>query len=431
MQAKSAARRLEAASHRPGAPASAPASAPAPAREPAREPTAEPTARPRTETVDTAAVDADVVGAVTRELHHVCGEFVSRSRSLDPVFATDIAERLAAFTLDGGSRIRPRFLWWSLRACGGTDTRAAAALGIAAALELIQSCALVHDDVMDRSAVRRGRPSFHAQLTDQYPQAPHRKESGGPSPFALSGAVLAGDLALSWADDLVAAVDLEPAVRTEVLRIWRAMRMEMIAGQYLDLHGQTTSSRSTARAVRTICLKTARYTVEQPLALGAALAGADEDTARALADAGRFAGIAFQLRDDLLGVFGDPEVTGKPSGEDLRTGKATYLLALAHARARATGATGVTALLDDYRTSTDRSAAALTRVREALRSTGAPALVERRITGLARASRRRLADARLHGPAAGHLAALLSHVASPPHTAVRTPAPATRHGRTP
>lgn len=382
---------------------------------------------PSTSRTAAQSVDDDVAGTVTREIEHVCSEFTAHTRSLDPVFAADIAERLSAFTLEGGSRIRPRLLWWSLRACGGSDARTAAALRIAAALELIQSCALIHDDVMDRSAVRRGRPSFHAQLADQYRAASPLPPVPGASAFALSGAVLAGDLALSWADDLVAAVELEPTVRAEVLGIWRAMRTEMVAGQYLDLHGQATASRTAAQAVRTVCLKTARYTVERPLALGAALAGAEADTARALIDAGRFAGIAFQLRDDLLGVFGDPEVTGKPSGEDLRSGKATYLLALAHARARAGGATGVIELLDDYRTSTDRSGRALARAREALRSTGAPALVERRIAGLARASERRLADARLSGPAAHRLAELLEQVASPPGAAA--PAPADGRGR--
>ncbi|MFD3540219.1 polyprenyl synthetase family protein [Streptomyces sp. NPDC058662] len=369
-----------------------------------------------------AAVDTDVAAAVNRELDLVCGEFVEYSRSLDAVFARDVAERLAVFVLGGGSRIRPRFLWWAMRACGGTDSHAPGALRVAAALELIQSCALIHDDVMDQSTVRRGRPSFHTQIALQYPAAepPH---GAGPSPFAQSAAVLAGDLALSCADDLVADVDLEPPVRTHVLRIWRAMRTEMVAGQYLDLHGQATTSRSAVQAIRTVCLKTARYTVERPLALGAALAGADDATTRALTAAGRCAGIAFQLRDDLLGVFGDPQVTGKPSGDDIRSGKATYLLALTHSRARATGATAVIDLLRDCRGSGDLSGPTLSAVRDALRSTGAPAQVERRIERLVRASERHLAAARIQGPAAHHLAKLLRRVASPPrHATAAAPA---------
>ncbi|MFD5889420.1 polyprenyl synthetase family protein [Streptomyces sp. NPDC060334] len=350
--------------------------------------------------------------AVTNELELFFAESAAYSRSLDPTFTADVADRLAAFTLDGGSRIRPRFLWWAMRACGGAETHVAGALRIAAALELIQSCALIHDDVMDQSALRRGQPSFHAQIALQFPASMPPREPG-LSPFAHSVAVLAGDLALSWADDLVAGVELFPPVRADILRIWRAMRTEMIAGQYLDLHGQATSSRSAVQAIRTICLKTARYTVEQPLALGATLAGADDSTARALAAAGRCAGIAFQLRDDLLGVFGDSEVTGKPSGDDLRSGKATYLLALAHARAHATGATAVLDLLDDHRGTGPLSGSGLAQVREALRSTGAPEQVERRIERLVRASERHFADAHLEGPAARHLADLLRQIAAP------------------
>ncbi|MFI1279854.1 polyprenyl synthetase family protein [Streptomyces sp. NPDC020858] len=374
-----------------------------------------------------AAVDADVSAAVNRELELICAEFVEYSRSLDAIFATDVAEQLASFIRGSGSRIRPRFLWWAMRACGGSEPHVPGALRIAAALELIQGCALIHDDVMDQSAVRRGRLSFHAQMELRYPAAtpPH---APGPSPFAHSAAVLAGDLALCWADDLVAGVDLDPPVRADILRIWRAMRTEMVAGQYLDLHGQATSSRSAVQAIRTVCLKTARYTVERPLALGAALAGADGATTRALTAAGRCAGIAFQLRDDLLGVFGDPEVTGKPSGDDIRSGKATYLLALTHSRARATGATTVIDLLQDYRGSTDLSGPALSSVREALQSTGAPAQVERRIERLVRASERHLAAAHLHGPAAHHLAELLRQIASPPQQAATTAAPADPDG---
>ncbi|MFD9619522.1 polyprenyl synthetase family protein [Streptomyces virginiae] len=360
-----------------------------------------------------AVVDTCVAEAVTSELQRCCADFVAHSRSLDPVFTHDVAERLATFTCDGGSRIRPLFLWWALRACGGTDAHTPGALRVAAALELIQSCALIHDDVMDQSAVRRGKPSFHTQIALQYPEAAAAREPG-PSPFSQSAAVLAGDLALCWADDLVAEADLDPPVRTQVLRIWRAMRTEMIAGQYLDLHGQTTSSRSAVQAIRTVSLKAARYTVEQPLALGAALAAADDTTTRALTAAGRCAGIAFQLRDDLLGVFGDPALTGKPSGEDIRSGKATYLLALAHSRAHASGVTTVVDLLRDCRGSAPLSDPALASVREALHSTGAPTQVERRIERLAKASERHFAAANLEGPAARRLSELLAQAASPP-----------------
>lgn len=141
------------------------------------------------------------------------------------------------------------------------------------------------------------------------------------------------DLALAWADDVIADTPLAPDTALRVRGLWSSMRMEMVAGQYLDIQGQATSSLSLARAIRAACLKTALYSVERPLALGAALAGADDRTTAALCSAGRCVGIAFQLRDDLQGIFGTPEATGKPAGDDIRSGKPTYLIAVARARA--------------------------------------------------------------------------------------------------
>ncbi|WP_079191246.1 polyprenyl synthetase family protein [Streptomyces sp. CB00455] len=389
---------------------------------------------PRDHLTGSAAVDADVPAAVNAALQDALAERVGQCAELDPVFAADIAQRLASFTLSGGSRIRPQFLWWAMRACSDAERHTLPALHAAAALELIQSCALVHDDVMDRSAVRRGRPSLHTQIALQYPVAARTAPSAGPA-FASSAAVLAGDLALSWADDLVAALDLTPSVRADVLRIWRDMRTEMVAGQYLDLHGEATASHSVVQAIRTVCLKTARYTVERPLALGAALAGADPVTVQALTAAGRCAGIAFQLRDDLLGAFGDPEVTGKPSGDDLRFGKPTYLLSVARARARALGNARISGLLDDVRGDVPLSEESLAAVREALVATGAPARVERRIARLVEESEHHLAavGVTLLQPAAGRLAELMRRAAAPPDAAPAPTGPGTaeRAGRRP
>ncbi|NSL42845.1 polyprenyl synthetase family protein, partial [Streptomyces sp. 8P21H-1] len=218
---------------------------------------------------DLHVIDSDVSAAVGRVLEDQLAERTGRAIALDPVFGRDLAERVARFTLDGGKRTRSRFVWWALRACGGGPEEAAAALRVGAALELIQTCALVHDDVMDGSQLRRGRPALHADVTAQYAGAV--PAALGPR-FGEAAAILAGDLALAWADDMVAALDGAPAaVRT----LWSAMRTEMVAGQYLDVHGQATSSRSLARALRAACLKSALYSVERPLALGAALAGAD------------------------------------------------------------------------------------------------------------------------------------------------------------
>ncbi|WP_240801830.1 polyprenyl synthetase family protein [Streptomyces sp. A1136] len=353
-------------------------------------------------------VDADVPAAVRRELETVLDALLARARSLDPVFASDVAERLAAFTLRGGRRNRSRFLWWAARACGAGEDLTPALLRVAAALELIQACALVHDDVMDRSALRRGGPSFHTQLEARYAD---RCET--PGAFGASAAVLAGDLALAWADDLVAAADLPRGTRDSVLEIWRLMRTEMVAGQYLDLYTQATGTRSATLALRTACLKTARYTVERPMALGAAMAGAEAATAAALGAAGRCAGVAFQLRDDLLGVFGDPEVTGKPAGDDIRAGKNTYLAALALSLAAAGPDARTARLLD--RSLGDRflTEDGLAEVREVLRATGAVARVERRVRRLAATAERHLSRAELRGPGQVALVRLLREVASP------------------
>lgn len=378
---------------------------------------------------DVRAVDADVAGAVLRTARAVLGGHIAEAAAVDPVFTRDLARRVADFTLGGGKRTRPRFLWWAMRACGGGTDTADAALRLGVALELIQTCALVHDDVMDGSALRRGRPAVHVELA--------ALPGDRPDPaFGTSAAVLVGDLALAWADDTVAAVPLDPATRVRVLAIWRAMRTEMVAGQYLDLHGQAAATRTSAHALRTACLKSALYSVERPLALGAALAGADERTVAALRSAGRSAGTAFQLRDDLLGAFGDPAVTGKPSGGDLRDGKPTFLVAVARERAEAAGDITTLAVLDAAVGDPDLTDEGLARVRDALTRGGARAAVERRADRLAAEAEARLDLAGLDQDGARQLRLLLRETAGarsvPPRTPGTTAPPsAPAHGTRP
>ncbi|MFI8825722.1 polyprenyl synthetase family protein [Streptomyces sp. NPDC053431] len=271
-------------------------------------------------------VDQNVPAAVGERLGRMLERRLEEAEATDPVFAADVAGRVARFALDGGRRLRSSFLWWAMRGCGGGAREAPGALGVAAALELIQTCALIHDDVMDGSTRRRGRPALHVDIDRQYETAGRTSPCGT---FGGAAAVLAGDLALAWADDAFAeSVRGAPAER-RAADVWRVMRTEMVAGQYLDLHGQATHATSTTRALRTAVLKTALYTVGHPLTLGAVLAGAPERTLRRLRAAGRAAGLAFQLHDDVQGAFGDPEATGKPVGEDIREGKASYLMAVA------------------------------------------------------------------------------------------------------
>lgn len=326
----------------------------------------------------------DAALAVEAELGRVLDDALGRARDTDPVFARDIADRVASLVLRGGKRLRTAFAWCGWRAAGGTGD-ATPVLRTGAALELVQGCALVHDDVMDGSPLRRGAPAVHVDLARMHEAA---RMAGSPAAFATSAAILAGDLALAWADDLLAETALGSPHGPHLLREWRAMRTEMVAGQYRDIHAQATAASGVDEAVTIATLKSALYTVERPLALGASLAGADAAVLEALRCAGRCAGLAFQLRDDLLGAFGDPAVTGKPADDDLRTRKLTYLLAVGARLAETSGdrdaadvlAPGAPSVSDDT----------VRRMRAALERTGARAVVEARIAELAATSLRHL-----------------------------------------
>ncbi|MFF9984545.1 polyprenyl synthetase family protein [Streptomyces erythrochromogenes] len=356
--------------------------------------------------VDPAAVDADVPSAIGDALEQVLADRLTRAGVLDAEFAGALAERVARFTREGGKRTRSQFVWWSMRACGGADEpTASAALRIGVALELLQTCALVHDDVMDGSALRRGRPTLHTDVRDNCGTVASPARAAR---FGEAVAVLAGDLALAWADDTVAETALDPWTATTVRGVWSDMRTEMVAGQFLDLQGQLTGSRSTERALRAAHLKSALYSVERPLALGAAVAGADGRTTRALCSAGRCVGMAFQLRDDLDDVFGDPRHTGKSCGGDIREGKPTYLAALAVARAEAAADRPAMDVLERALGNEDLSRDGLDEVREALVRTGARAAVEAKIERLSARAMRHFDGALLHPDAARSLRALLT-----------------------
>ncbi|MEV7329765.1 polyprenyl synthetase family protein [Micromonospora sp. NPDC093244] len=271
--------------------------------------------------------------------------------------------------LSGGKRIRPTFAYWGWRGAAGGGEPLAPVLPALAALELLHTFALVHDDVMDASTTRRGRPTAHVALAEQHIAAGHR---GDPGRFGEAVAVLIGDLCMVWADRLLAQATVAPGRLFEVRRCYDQMRVDTVAGQYLDVLGENDPTNwSVERALRVARYKTASYTVQRPLLFGACLAGVPADAA--LADAytryGLAVGEAFQLRDDLLGVYGDPAATGKPAGDDLRTGKPTALLMLA--RQLATPAQ-LTAL-------EQAQAGPVERLAELVAETGAAARVERMI----------------------------------------------------
>ncbi|MFJ8998066.1 polyprenyl synthetase family protein [Streptomyces sp. NPDC102359] len=315
--------------------------------------------------------------AVVRILGEVLDARMSEAYDVDAVFAREVAGRVSAFARRGGKRLRTAFAWCGWRAGGGSGDPVPL-LRTGAALELVQTCALVHDDVMDGSHLRRGAPAVHVDLARL-----HRAEgmAGSAETFGHSAAVLAGDLALAWADDLMTDIVLDSPHGPRVYREWRAMRGEMVAGQYRDLQAQAAGASGVDEALTIATLKSALYTVERPLALGASLAGADEPVMTALRAAGRCTGLAFQLRDDLLGAFGDPAQTGKPVGDDLRARKLTYLLAVALELGRANGDEEAVALLSPgSATLPDR---AVEGVRAALERTGARDEVEAKIAELA------------------------------------------------
>jgi geranylgeranyl diphosphate synthase type I len=231
--------------------------------------------------------------------------------------------------LAAGKRLRPAFCYWGWRGAGGPDCPQI--LAAAAALELLHASALVHDDVMDGSDTRRGRPSLHRLFAARHAG---RRWRGSPESFGLGAAILMGDLLLAWTDEMYHASGLPGGALRRGQAVLDLMRTEVIAGQYLDLLGQAAGNGTVESALRVVEYKTAKYTIERPLHLGAALAGLPDGPVPAAFSAyGLPLGVAFQLRDDILGVFGDPAQTGKPAGDDVREGKRTVLLATARARA--------------------------------------------------------------------------------------------------
>ncbi|WP_174553838.1 polyprenyl synthetase family protein [Rhodococcus marinonascens] len=274
-------------------------------------------------------------GALAAEIDIALGDFfTSRQEQVDAVGSSyrDAVTTLEDFVLRGGKRVRPAFAWTGWLGAGGDPRgpQAVPVLRACAALELVQACALMHDDIIDASTTRRGSPTVHVQF-----ETHHRDGAwnGDSAHFGEAVAILLGDLALAWADDMIRESGISPEASRRISPVWSAMRTEVLGGQFLDISNEARADESIDAAMKVNRYKTAAYTIERPLHLGAALAGADDALVSAYRRFGTDIGIAFQLRDDLLGVFGDPAVTGKPSGDDLRAGKRTVLFAKALQRA--------------------------------------------------------------------------------------------------
>lgn len=225
----------------------------------------------------------------------------------------------------GGKKLRPAFAFWGFIGAGGQpENEDIVKVGVA--LELFQAAALIHDDLIDRSDTRRGKPSVHKRFEAQHREL---KLDGDAQHYGGASAILAGDLCLSLSEEVFASVESAGAsART----IFNQMRTQVMAGQYLDILEESAGSsydpdEAVRRARNIVRYKSAKYSTENPFLLGGALAGADEELLNSYRAFALPLGEAFQLRDDVLGVFGDPSITGKPSGDDLREGKRTELIA--------------------------------------------------------------------------------------------------------
>lgn len=334
------------------------------------------------------AVDLDHALTATRR---ALAEYfaTAASRATDPR-VVDLWKDLADQT--GGKLVRPRLVLAAYLGLGGRDL--GAAVPVAAAQEVLHTAMLVHDDLLDHDESRRGRPNLagttRARLAGTGVEAAHADE------LVQAASLLAGDLAISGAFDLVLTSTAPPPVRLEVTRQLVRAVQTAVAGEVLDVSGQLRSPLDVAPLV-VAELKTATYTCVVPLLSGATLAGADRAVRSDLETCGRALGIAFQLVDDLLGVFGDPRVTGKSTLSDLREGKRTLLLACAYRRATPADV----ALLDRYVGRADLTEAEADVVREAMQRSGAPGAVRETVTR--HLDEARAAASRLPAPLARYL----------------------------
>jgi geranylgeranyl diphosphate synthase type I len=275
----------------------------------------------------------------------------------------ELIDGVGQLAVNGGKRLRPALVYHAYRACGGADGEEA--LPLALATELLHTYLLIHDDIMDHAEVRRGQPAAHVRFRNA-----HRALGfhGDALDFGRSVAILLGDLAHTWAVELATAA---AAKRLGVARCFAAMSEEVIGGQYLELLVAQRRAASEADLTRVLRLKSGRYTAERPVQLGALLAGAEAGIVEELSRYGSAVGEAFQLQDDLLGMFGDAETVGKPVGDDLREGKFTFLIHHALAAAAPEQREAIEDALGDPGVSAEDVA----RVQRILEETGARARV--------------------------------------------------------
>lgn len=366
----------------------------------------------------------NLLGQVQANLDSFCQkqrtDFEAISADLIPV--VDYTQSL----LQGGKRFRALFCYWAWRSCLSDSTyhqseqeiqdSEQAIAGIAASLEMFHAAALVHDDLLDQSDTRRGAPAIHKRF-----ETLHKEKSwaGAPERFGVAGSVLVGDLMLGWSSEIFGNAllhspnrEIESACRDE----FSLMRVEVMAGQYLDVLEENAAatrpvSEGVGRAEKVILYKTAKYSIEAPLRIGAAFAGADPAKLSQFTQFGIPLGIAFQLRDDILGVFGDPSVTGKPAGDDLREGKRTVLVALT-LEALTDRSPSMAESFEELLTSRELDAHQIAFMQKLIKDSGALEKTERMIVELGDRSLESLDSANLEESAKATLKALALKVIS-------------------
>jgi len=317
-------------------------------------------------------MDAPLLGVLTHAeyvhaaVERAVAELGAELTAIDPGLAPAAATIVDAAS--GGKRLRGALVRWAYAAHGGD---ADDVTGAAVAVELVHLSALIHDDVLDRSDLRRGRPSVHVRSAGDHPVP----GSDAATEHGRSVAVLLGDVVLAAAGGPFLSCRVDPSALTAAHGAFVRMQVEVMAGQFLDIDAVARRSSDPARALTIATLKSGRYSVARPLELGALLAGAAPEVTAALLAVGDALGLAFQLRDDLLGVFGDPTVTGKPAGSDLAEGKRTLLVAETLQRLPVDERASFDADLGAEGLSDDRLAA----LTAAVERSGARAAVERRI----------------------------------------------------
>jgi geranylgeranyl diphosphate synthase type I len=298
-------------------------------------------------------------------LAHVA-EFID-TRALPHLARTgiDIAPDVLVGLLDGGKCLRSTFMYLGWL-CGADHSDAA--LRAAAGLELLHAFALLQDDVMDDSPLRRGRPAAHLQLAQW-----HRDHglAGSPERFGAAQAILLSDLCLVWADQMMRESGVEADALMRAWPHYDAMRIELAVGQIADVANDAAALPTLEAVLDVAARKSGNYTVRRPLEIGAAMAGRD-DLLEALGGYGGLIGEAFQMRDDILGVFGSPEVTGKPAGGDLAERKATSVVVAAHRMADES----VRRELSELMVAEELDESAIAHWRALIVATGAPAWIE-------------------------------------------------------